>query len=76
VFDFRGSSVFRIDCCLVLLIGLLFTKEQDIAGSVSLAFYRQRGGEAATGIGPIERAVLGDWPIVQTANITKEMSVI
>jgi hypothetical protein len=59
-------------------IRLLFTNEQDISESFSLAFYRQSRGEAPTGIGPIEREIyiLGEWPNVQTANVTIKLSVM
>ena len=55
---------------------LLFTKEQGISGSFSVALYRHRDDEAPTGLGPIKRTVLGDWSVVRTADVTKELSVI
>jgi hypothetical protein len=36
----------------------------------------KRAGRRRLDLGPIERAVLGHWPIVQTTDIRKELSVI
>jgi hypothetical protein len=68
--------MFRFNCCLVLFIRILFTKEEDISGKFFSCLLQAEGRRSTDWNWADRKSCFCEWSIVKKAIVTKELRVI